>query len=139
MRLEWDNYLIYGGYPAVITEPNPDDKILRLRELRDSFVKRGIQQSGVVNETAFYSLLRILAAQSGNLVNVNELANTLRIQNSTVNHYLRIMQKCFHIALIKPFYKNLRKEFGKNAQSIYPRHRHEKLLVGKLSIIKYRN
>jgi len=113
LRVEWENYMLFGGYPAVITEPNPDEKILRLRELRDSFVKRDIQESGVVNETAFYSLLRILAAQTGNLVNVNELANTLRIQNSTVTHYLNVMQKCFHIALIKPFFKNLRKELVK--------------------------
>jgi predicted AAA+ superfamily ATPase len=113
LRAEWENYLIYGGYPAVITEPNPGEKILRLRELRDSFTKRDIQESGVTNETAFYSLLRIMAAQTGNLVNVNELANTLRIQNITVNHYLDVMQKCFHIALIKPFFKNLRKELVK--------------------------
>lgn len=113
LRVEWNNYMIYGGYPAVITESKPDEKILRLRELRDSFVKRDIQESGVENETAFYSLLRILAAQTGNLINVNELANTLRIQNITVIHYLNVMQKCFHIALIKPFFRNLRKELVK--------------------------
>ena len=120
LRVEWDNYLIYGGYPAVITESNPDEKILRLRELRDSFVKRDIQESGVTNETAFYSLLRILSAQTGNLVNVNELANTLRIQNITVNHYMNVMQKCFHIALIKPFFKNLRKELVKMPKVYFP-------------------
>lgn len=113
LRVEWENYMLFGGYPAVITEPNPDEKTLRLRELRDSFVKRDIQESGVVNETAFYSLMRILAAQTGNLVNINELANTLRIQNNTVTNYLNVMQKCFHIALIKPFFKNLRKELVK--------------------------
>lgn len=113
LRVEWENYMLFGGYPAVITEPNPNEKIHRLRELRDSFVKRDIQESGVVNETAFFSLMRILAAQTGNLVNVNELANTLRIQNSTVTNYLNVMQKCFHIALVKPFFKNLRKELVK--------------------------
>lgn len=113
LRIEWENYMLFGGYPVVITEPDPDEKKVRLRELRDSFVKRDIQESGVVNETAFYSLMRILAAQTGNLVNVNELANTLRIQNSTVNNYLNVMQKCFHIALVKPFFKNLRKELVK--------------------------
>jgi uncharacterized protein len=30
-----------------------------------------------------------------------------------VDNYLSIMQKCFHISLIKPFYKNLRKELIK--------------------------
>lgn len=113
IRIAWEDYILYGGYPAVITEQDKEEKIFRLRELRDSFIKRDIQESGVVNETAFYFLFRILAAQTGNLVNVNELATTLRIQNTTVTNYLNIMQKCFHITLVRPFYRNLRKELIK--------------------------
>jgi predicted AAA+ superfamily ATPase len=47
------------------------------------------------------------------LVNVNELAGSLKVKNETINNYLYILQKCFHIALIKPFFKNLRKELTK--------------------------
>ena len=113
LRIEWENYMIYGGYPAVITETDKEEKINRLKEIRDSFVKRDIQDSGVSNETAFYKLLRILAAQTGNLVNVNEISSTLRIKNETVVNYLNVLQKCFHISLIKPFFRNLRKELIK--------------------------
>lgn len=113
LQAEWESYMIYGGYPAIITEPDPLEKVERLKELRDSFVKRDILESGVTNEAAFYSLFRILAAQSGNLVNINELASTLRIKNETVARYLVVMQKCFLIASIKPFFRNLRKELVK--------------------------
>jgi predicted AAA+ superfamily ATPase len=113
LRIEWENYMIYGGYPAVITEPDINEKILLLKEIRDSFIKRDILESGVSNETAFYQLLRILAEQSGNLVNLNELASTLRIKNETVGNYISVMQKCFHIVLSRPFYRNLRKELIK--------------------------
>ncbi|HUX59267.1 MAG TPA: ATP-binding protein [Bacteroidales bacterium] len=113
LRIEWESYMIYGGYPAIITEPNKQEKIDRLKEIRDSFVKRDILESGVNNETAFYNLFRVLAGQTGGLVNVNELSSTLRIKNETVDNYLSIMQKCFYIALTKPFYKNLRKELIK--------------------------
>jgi predicted AAA+ superfamily ATPase len=113
LRLEWEEFMIFGGYPAVITESNREDKIIRLRELRDSFVKRDIQESGVSNETEFYQLFRILALQSGNLVNLNELSSTLNIKNETVKNYMTVMQKCFHIALIRPFFRNLRKELVK--------------------------
>lgn len=34
-------------------------------------------------------------------------------KNDTVTNYLKIMQKCFHIVLIKPFHRNLRKELVK--------------------------
>ncbi len=113
LQMEWENYLIYGGYPAVIIEPDKQEKINRLKEIRDSFVKRDILESGVVNEIAFYQLFRILAEQTGGLVNVNELSSTLRIKNETVSNYLSVLQKCFHIVQPKPYYRNLRRELVK--------------------------
>jgi predicted AAA+ superfamily ATPase len=113
LRQEWQFYMLYGGYPAVITEPDHREKIERLKEIRDSFVKRDILESGVQNETAFYHLFRLLAEQSGGQINIHELSLTLRIKNDTVNNYLYILQKCFHLALIKPFFSNLRKELTK--------------------------
>jgi len=113
LRVEWEMYMIYGGYPSIVTEPDKQEKISRLKDIRDSFVKRDILESGVNNETAFYNLFRILAGQTGGMVNVNELSSTLRIRNETVDNFLKIMQKCFHIALIKPYYRNLRKELVK--------------------------
>ena len=113
LRVEWESYMIYGGYPAIVTEPDKQEKMNRLKDIRDSFVKRDILESGVINETAFYNLFRILAGQTGGMVNVNELSSTVRIKNETVDNFLTIMQKCFHIALIKPFFRNLRKELVK--------------------------
>lgn len=113
LRIEWETYMIYGGYPAIITEPDKQEKINRLKEIMDSFVKRDILEAGIKNESAFYNLFRILAGQTGSLVNINELSSTLRIKNETVDNYLKVLQKCFHIALTKPFYSNLRKELIK--------------------------
>jgi len=44
---------------------------------------------------------------------MNELPNTLKVRGETITNYLDVMQRCFHIALVKPFYKNLRKELVK--------------------------
>ena len=113
LRIEWEEYLIYGGYPAVITETEKEGKIELLREIRDSFVKRDILESGVRNENVFYNLFRILAGQTGGLVNINELSSTLRIKNDTIVSYINILQKCFHIAMVRPFYRNIRNELVK--------------------------
>ena len=113
LRQEWEAFMLFGGYPAVITETDREEKTARLAEIRDSFLKRDILEAGVQNETAFYSLFRLLASQSGNLMNTNELSTTLRIKNETVSSYLEILQKCFHITLVKPFFQNLRKELTK--------------------------
>ena len=113
LQQEWEEYMLYGGYPAVITEPDKQEKMARIAEIRDSYIKRDVLESGVQNETAFYNLFRVIAAQSGNLLNTNELSLSLRIKNETINSYLTILQKCFHIVLVKPFYRNLRKELIK--------------------------
>ena len=113
LRQEWDNFMLFGGYPAVITENNREEKMERLAEIRDSFLKRDILESGVQNETAFYNLFRLLASQTGNLININELSATLKIRSETAANYLYVLQKCFHVAMVKPFFRNLRKELTK--------------------------
>lgn len=113
LRSEWYSYMLYGGYPAVVKEHNRQEKVHLLRELRDSYVKRDVLEAGVQNEIAFYNLFSLLAAHPGSLVNTSELAKTLRIKDETVQHYLFVLQKCFHVSLVKPFYRNLSKELVK--------------------------
>ncbi len=108
-----DEFVNYGGYPAVVLENNTDEKIELLKEIRDSYIKRDVLESGISDEGKFYRMLMLLASQSGNLLNVNEISNTLRITNATVENYLYVLQKCFHITLVKPFYNNIRKELTK--------------------------
>ncbi len=108
-----DEFVNYGGYPAVVLENEIAQKIELLKDIRDSFIKRDILESGIMDEAKFYRMLMLLASQSGNLLNVNEISNTLRITNATVENYLYVLRKCFHITLVKPFYNNLRKELTK--------------------------
>ena len=106
-------YIIFGGYPAVVLAQEREEKITLLKELRSSFLKKDILESEVENEEKFYQLMSILASQIGGQVNIHELSTTLRMAEKTVDRYLFIMQKCFHIHLIKPFHKNIRKEITK--------------------------
>ena len=138
LRQEWHNYMVYGGYPAVALEPNSKEKIACLRELRDSFVKRDILESGVQNENAFYNLFRIIASQTGSLINVNELSSSLKIKNETVNNYLYILQKCFHIALVRPFYRNLRKELTKMPKAYLLDNGLRNCLINNFEILAFR-
>lgn len=113
LKLEYEKFLTFGGYPRVVTEANPDEKKEILKEIRDSFVKRDILESGVQNEIVFYQLFKILAQQSGQLINLNELSKTLRVRSETIQNYLRVLQVCFHISLVRPFFSNVRKELVK--------------------------
>jgi uncharacterized protein len=109
----FDQYLVYGGYPAVALEKDIDNKKELLYELRDSYLRRDMLEAGIRKKQPFYNLLSILSDQIGNLMNKNELSNTLQLHNETLSDYLHILEKSFHIGFAKPFYKNIRKELIK--------------------------
>jgi len=106
-------YLIFGSYPAVVLTNNNEKKISILKELLNSYVKRDISEANIQNQEKFYFLMKLLAEQTGNLLNTNELVGTLGLSTTSVNNYLYVLRKCFHIDLLKPFYKNMRKELTK--------------------------
>jgi predicted AAA+ superfamily ATPase len=109
----FDDYLIFGGYPEIALESDNREKILLLKELRDSFLKKDMDEAGIGAPDKFRLFFSILAGQTGNLVNKNELATTVGVDNKTIDKYLQVLQKSFHIELVKPFYSNLRKELTK--------------------------
>jgi predicted AAA+ superfamily ATPase len=109
----FDEFLVFGGYPAVSLANSVEEKKEILRELLNTYIKRDIYESEIQYETKFYNLLTVLSHQAGNLMNVNELARTLQLSVSAIENYLYILQKYYHISLLRPFYRNIRKELTK--------------------------
>ena len=54
-----------------------------------------------------------MASQTGNLLNINELSNTLKIGRRHVLKHLDILEQTFIIKLLRPFYSNKRTEISK--------------------------
>jgi len=81
--------------------------------LVNSYLKKDALEAGVRNELKFFQLTRILAQQTGGLINHHELANTLQMASSTVENYIYLMQKSFIVGLVTPFFANIRKELTK--------------------------
>jgi hypothetical protein len=112
VEILYREFITYGGYPRVVLAETSEKEEL-LREIAYSFIKKDIYESGIKQEESFYGLLRLLAEQTGNLVNSSELANTLNVSKTAVDNYLFVMQKSFLIHLAKPFFRNVRKEITK--------------------------
>lgn len=105
-------YLTYGGYPKVVLS-SPEEKIEVLRDLTYSYIKKDIYEANIRQDEIFLKLLKILAEQVGNLVNSFELSHTLGVSKTAIDNYLYVMQKSFHLTLVPPFFKNVRKELTK--------------------------
>ncbi len=108
----YEEYMIYGGYPRVVLAKQ-DEKVEILREIAFSYVKKDALEANIAKPEIFYKMLKILAFQTGNLFNSLHLANTLGVSKTAIDNYFYVMQKSFHIAQLKPFYRNIKKEITK--------------------------
>ncbi len=75
-----------------------------------------LELSLIENRSAARNLLRLLAFQVGNLVNISELANKLSIDAKTVRRYLTLFEQSFIVFTLPPYTRNGRKEIGKMAK-----------------------
>lgn len=114
----YHEYLIFGGYPKVVLAPLTEKEEV-LKDIAYSYIKKDIFEANIKQEEVFFRLLKILAGQIGNLVNSSELATTLAVSRTAIEDYLFLMQKSFHLALVSPFYKNLRKEITKMPKAYF--------------------
>jgi uncharacterized protein len=109
----WEEYIRFGGYPKVALAENEEMKKIELEEIGTSYIKKDIADAGIRNNDKYFALLKILASQTGSLVNAEELSNTLGIARKTVDEYLYVIRKSYQAAFVAPFYRNMRKELTK--------------------------
>lgn len=119
MTLQYfEEYLNFGGYPRVILELEASKKQIIIDEIYRSYLERDISVLLNIQKTeSLTQLVRVLASQAGNLVNITELSSTLGIAVPTVKEYLWYLEKTFILQRVTPFFKNIRKEITK--ASIY--------------------
>jgi len=107
-------YALYGFYPQVVLTDNLELKEIYLKNIIEKYIYKDIRDLAKVKDLEkFNNLIKLLASQSGELVNINELANTLNIARQTIEQYLFILENTYIIKLIRPFHKNIRNELSK--------------------------
>ena len=112
-------YLNFGGYPRIVTEPVLTEKLKILDEIFRSYIEKDIVYLlDIRRPETFRQLIRLLAAQTGKLLNYSELAPQVGVSFPTVKKFLYYAQKTFVVKAISPFFQNYRKEITKS-QTIY--------------------
>jgi len=110
-----EEYLNFGGYPRIVLAEERVEKLKLINEIYQSYMERDISYLLKVYKTeAFSNLVKVMAAQIGNLVNLSELSSTLGIAIKTVKEYLWYLEKTFVLQRISPYFRNVRKEITKS-------------------------
>jgi len=110
-----EEYLVFGGYPRVVLEETMEEKVKLMDEIYQSYLEKDLSYLLRVQKTdSFFNLVKLIAAQTGRLINYSELSNTLGLAIKTLKTYLWYMEKTFILNRVNPFFSNKRKEITKS-------------------------
>jgi predicted AAA+ superfamily ATPase len=113
-------YALYGGYPKIVLTPELDRKEKYLQQITDTYVRKDIRDLAEIKDVSrFNRLLKVLASQSGNLLNVAELSNTCDLARQTIERYLFLLEQTYILRLVRPFSRNLRSEVTKTPKIFF--------------------
>ena len=103
-------YLNFGGYPRVILEETEKEKRNIIDQIFRSCIEKDIiylLKSDRID--AFVLLIKILASQTGQLINYTSLATQTGLSVPSLKKYLWYAEKVFIIKIVQPFFTNKQK------------------------------
>ncbi|MEA3280924.1 MAG: ATP-binding protein, partial [Thermodesulfobacteriota bacterium] len=114
-----DKFILSGGYPKPLTAVTFENKLIEIKEIYDSYIKKDVKDFLNVENTGGYNnLIKALAMQTGNLINYNELSLVSGLNVATVKKYMDFLEGTYIFKRVLPWFTNARKEISK-APKIY--------------------
>lgn len=108
-------FLNFGGYPRIVLEEKIGEKRKLIDEIFSSYLEKDISYLLEIKRIDVFSdLIKILAGQTGQLVNYSKIAGELNVSVQTLKNYLWYAEKTFIVKRLNPFYRNIQKEIIKS-------------------------
>jgi len=107
-------YLIYGGLPRAALLATPEDKVAVLDDIYTTYLLKDVRNY-VENEfiVGFNKMLRMLALQIGNMVNINSISTETGVPYKKCEEYIYLLEQMYIIKMIEPYVPNQRKSIIK--------------------------
>jgi len=103
----FDQYMIFGGYPAVIKAEDFETRRMILKNIYDTYISKDVVEFLKVTDALKYRhVVRALAVLIGNLINYNEICSTCQTYYKELKRMISILSETYIINLIQPFYRN---------------------------------
>lgn len=111
----FEEYLIFGGYPAVVLTKNEEVKIKVLESIFENYLLKDIRSLlRLATEQNLIRLVKFLSTQIGNLIDYNELSEVTGLHYKKLLSHIEILKQTYIIDLLPPYFKNKRTELIKN-------------------------
>ncbi len=111
----YQDFCLFWGYPKIVLTNDQKTKKQYLQQIIKTYIEKDIQDIGKIREVEkFNQLLKILASQSWNLLNISELSSdSVGVSRETINNRLLLLENTFVINKISTFSQNIRSELIK--------------------------
>lgn len=108
----WDGFL-RGGYPEPAAQPERDVALWHASYIQ-TYLDRDVRALRQVGDlTQFQNLLRVLAARSGQLLNLADVGRDLGVALNTVKAWLSVLEATCQVLVLRPYYANMGKRLVK--------------------------
>ena len=101
----FDDYMVYGGLPAIALMKTPEQKISYLKtQIKNVYLKDIVERNNLSGDENLEELLNIIASGISTLTNPSKLENTFKsVKNSkisanTINSYIKYMEDSFIVS-----------------------------------------
>ena len=113
-------YLNFGGYPRVILANHVLEKNKIMGEIFRSCVEKDLLSLLEIDRPEAFSLMvKIIASQSGQILNYSKLGQQIDLTFAPLKKYLWYAQKIFLLKIVRPYFTNKQKEITRSSSAYF--------------------
>lgn len=110
-----EEYIISGGFPAVVKEGDAEIKKELLKNLVRTYLEKDVFFFfGIRHLDKFRNFMNYLAFNTGAMLNISSIMREFSMDYRTVEGYLSVLQNTYLISLVSPYYRNHSTELKKS-------------------------
>jgi predicted AAA+ superfamily ATPase len=107
-------HILRGFYPEIVCNPDRDVHLWQA-SYAQTYLERDIRSlRNIGSLTLFQTFLRALAARSGQMLNLSDLARNVGVSVNTAKDWISILEASFQIFILRPYYANIGKRLVKS-------------------------
>ena len=114
----WESFL-RGGYPELATQPDRDTSLWHGSYIQ-TYLERDVRSLRQVGDlTQYRSFLRVLAARSGQLLSLTDIARDLGVAVNTIKAWLSVLEATYQVFVLRPWFANVGKRLVKTPKVFF--------------------
>ncbi len=108
--------LFQGGWPALYSEQIKSVPTFLNNYIRSYVEKDIVLSAGIQKIQAFHTVLGLLAARTGQLLDYSEIAKASGVRSVTIKEWVGLLERADLLIKLPPFHSNLNKRLTKTAK-----------------------